>query len=65
MEIAKVDFLRYLRGLIKRIEHKLPAKAPEIQMMEITFGEIRHVYTTEVYEEEKTKEEKNNVGNSN
>lgn len=55
---SKKEFLKYLRGLIKRIEPKLPDEAPELEMMEITFTEIRHVYTTELCAEKKPKRRK-------
>lgn len=46
--ISKKDFLAYLQGLIHRVSEKLPEGAPELEMMEITFAEIRHVYTAEI-----------------
>lgn len=52
--ITKREFLKYLHGLIKHIEPKLPARASELEMMEIIFSEIRHVYTTELCAKKET-----------
>ena len=51
--ITRQEFLRYLIGLMRLIRKKLPNEATELEFMEITMSEVRHVYTQEVIAETK------------
>ena len=51
--ITRQEFLRYLIGLMRLIRKKLPSEATELEFMEITMSEVRHVYTQEVIAEAK------------
>jgi len=48
MLVSRDLFLEYLIALIKRTASKLPETGTELEMMEIAFSEIRHVYTAEI-----------------